>query len=45
LFYALLAAGIGRYMLGIWPAVTTAALFSGWWVATSIRDIFVPQDA
>jgi hypothetical protein len=39
LFYALFAAGIGRYTLGLWPAVSTAALFGAWWAATSVRDI------
>ena len=34
LFYALFAAGIGRYMLGVWPAVTTAVLFGAWWAAS-----------
>jgi hypothetical protein len=39
LFYALAAAGIGRYMLGLWPAVTTAVLFGAWWLVTLVRDV------
>ena len=39
LFYSLAAAGIGRYMLGLWPAVTTAVLFGAWWLITLMRDV------
>jgi hypothetical protein len=39
LFHALFAAGIGRYMLGLWPAVTTAALFAAWQAASLVRDV------
>jgi hypothetical protein len=30
LFTALLAAGFSRFMIGVWPAITTAALFGYW---------------
>jgi hypothetical protein len=30
LFTALLAAGFSRFMIGLWPAITTAALFGLW---------------
>jgi len=32
LLYAMFGVGTGRYMLGVWPSVTTAALFGIWWV-------------
>ena len=35
IFTALLAAGFSRFMIGLWPAITTATLF-GFWV---IRDL------
>jgi hypothetical protein len=32
LFSALLAAGISRFMVSLWPATMTAVLFGGWYV-------------
>jgi len=36
---AFLAAGIGRFMLSLWPAVMAAALFAAWWAVTLVRDV------
>ena len=33
LFSALLAAGISRFMIAMWPATMTAVLFGGWYLA------------
>ena len=35
IFTALLAAGFSRFMIGLWPAITTAALFGFWAVLNS----------
>jgi hypothetical protein len=35
LLTALLAAGISRFMVSLWPAVTTATLFSLWWIVSA----------
>jgi hypothetical protein len=42
LFSVLFAAGIGRFMLSLWPAVMTAALFAGWWLLSLMRDVRQP---
>lgn len=34
LFTALLAAGFSRFMLGLWPAIVTAAMCAAWWLAS-----------
>ena len=39
LFTALFAAGIGRFMLGVWPVVAVSALFGVAFVAASVRDV------
>jgi len=31
LFSVLFAAGISRFMISLWPAITTAVLFGAWW--------------
>ena len=36
LFTALLATGLSRLTIGVWPAVTTAALFGLWAAARSV---------
>lgn len=40
LFTALLAAGFSRFMIGLWPAITTAALFGAWalWVKLKVES-------
>jgi hypothetical protein len=37
-FTALFAAGVSRLMVGLWPAVTTAAILGGWSVIHRILD-------
>ncbi len=37
LFTALLAAGFSRFMIGLWPAITTAALFGFWAVLVEVK--------
>jgi hypothetical protein len=36
LFSALFAAGIARFIVSVWPAVMTATLLGGWWVAREV---------
>jgi hypothetical protein len=42
LFTAVFAAGIGRFMLAFWPAVTTAAILGAWWMVSLVRDVEQP---
>jgi hypothetical protein len=43
LLSVLFAAGIGRFMLSVWPAVTTAALFAAWWLKSLVLDLRQPR--
>jgi hypothetical protein len=38
LFTAILAAGISRFMVSLWPAIATAMLFGLWWILLVVRQ-------
>lgn len=35
IFSALFAAGVSRFMIGVWPTIMTAVLFGAWWILSA----------